>query len=291
VGELWLVNTRCLARRCGLTPADFVPEVRRFDPGSGWVESDIVELASGPSADLPIVLAVHGNAASLGEAVEQGRQLFDILCHQCGLSGPARFVVWSWASDRIDANVIRDLNVKAMRTDREGFYLACFLDILPVDVPVLAVGYSYGSRVITAALHVLGGGELCASALEGSPEDAPRRPIHAVLVAAALDDDWLLRGGHHGLAVSQVRRMVIMINPRDRVLCWYPLLPSGSGDKALGTRGLPAPLRPSQRPGQVVEVNVRPAVGSRHGWESYIESPAVIARLRREARLAFADEP
>ena len=43
-------------------------------------------------------------------------------------------------------------------------------------------------------------------------------------MAGALDNSSLAPRGRNGRAISQVERMLIMINPRDSVLNHYPLL-------------------------------------------------------------------
>ena len=84
------------------------------------------------------------------------------------------------------------------------------------------MGYSFGARISTGTLHLLGGGSINGRSLplEPAPNRAPRR---AVLLAAAVGRDALAPGHRHSdRRLGQVDRMVITVNPRDRVLAVLP---------------------------------------------------------------------
>jgi hypothetical protein len=94
-----------------------------------------------------------------------------------------------------------------------------------------------------------------------------RKPMCAVLVAAAEDAHWLLPGQRAGLALSQVDRMLITVNRCDPVLRWYPLLYRRGGPSALGHTGPAGCL-----PGKKVELlDVSCSVGRFHEWEYYVQ--------------------
>jgi hypothetical protein len=169
----------------------------------------------------------------------------------------------------------------------QSYYLAECLRSIERQVPVSLIGYSFGARIITGALHLLAGGEVAgrslpkrlAQAEKGKPAEMTRR---AVLVAAALDADWLLPGRRNGLALSQVNRLLITRNPCDRVLRWYPLMYGCRGPEAMGRVG-PRCWCCAEN---VEVVNVSCAVGRAHDWASYLRAPGLRNRL---ADYTFAD--
>jgi len=279
--EMWIVSTRDLAGgECGCTAADFFPRVERFICGSGWESSTLQEfLATDDSSRVTAVL-VHGNDTDAAEAEARGRQLYcQLRSRRC--VAPTRLVIWSWPSEKVMPQFRKDAQLKACRTNIEGYYLARFIDRLPAETPVNLAGYSYGARVVTGGLHLLGGGALAGRQLDDR-EHASRPAANAILLGAAMANNWLLPGMRHDRALSQVDRMLILFNPADLVLHWYPRLWGRGGPEALGATGLVGASRLGSDRGKVRQVNVRPQLHHRHGWEYVSSSPAIMSLLWRE---------
>ncbi|HUY89200.1 MAG TPA: hypothetical protein VMV10_10735 [Pirellulales bacterium] len=277
--QFWLVNTR----RLSSVPRDGqdAPEVRRYQSGAGWSDSSLDELLAAEAPQAATCVLVHGNHTDRQLAVSKGFEVYRTLVRGATNGQPVRLIVWSWPSDQIPGSYRADARAKARRTNVEAYYLAAFLDRLRGRYPVSLVGYSFGARVITGSLHLLGGGALASRKLE--PRDSSSRPpFHAVLLAAAVDHDWLLEGRPHGRALSAVERLVVLVNPQDRVLRWYRFLAPGEGSEALGSRGLPVSARTNVDRKKLVQINVSSAVGNRHGWTKYIGSTEIVKRLQQE---------
>ena len=51
-----------------------------------------------------------------------------------------------------------------------------------------------------------------------------REPMNVVLMAGAQHSYWLAEGQHHGLAMTQVNRMLLINNCDDRAMRYYDLL-------------------------------------------------------------------
>ena len=111
---------------------------------------------------------------------------------------------------------------------------------------------------------------------------SPPRRVHAVLVAAGLANDWLLPGQPHGLALSQVDRLVITVNAVDPVLRWYPWIWGRGGPAALGMTGLSEPWKFGAEQTKIVQLDLTPTMQRRHSWKYYRSSPQVIALLHSE---------
>ena len=199
-----------------------------------------------------------------------------------------RLVIWSWPSDYLPAGVKKDAEVKFRRTNVEPFYIGQVLDRIRPDVPVVLMGYSFGARISTGTLHLLGGGPINGQMLPVRITTTQPPPRRAVLLAAAVGRDALAPGHLHSEALSQVDRMVIMINPGDRVLKFFPVL-DDDGEDALGLSG-PAGLAcasPELR-SRVVLFNVKPYVQKHHLSLEYLKSPEIMACIRDEVMTAGA---
>ena len=94
-----------------------------------------------------------------------------------------------------------------------------------------------------------------------------------MMLAAAVDCDWLEPNAPNGLAPLAVQRMLVTDNCRDRVLKWYSRLYGPHGPEALGYVG-PA----SSVGGKLEIVDVACQVRG-HNFDRYEEAPAVYQRL------------
>jgi hypothetical protein len=198
---------------------------------------------------------------------------------RCAGERPLRFIIWSWPSDAIRGPV-QDARVKADRTVPAAYYLAWFVDKLNPEAPLGLWGHSFGARIITGALHVLGGGHL-----HGTPSlirtNEPRAQANVVLAAAAVDNDWLLAGHAHSLALSQVDRLLLLNNRCDPVLKRYHrLYHRRACQLALGYAGLPAGLLDVDARSKVQQVDVCCQIGHEHALAGYLCSSNLMALVR-----------
>jgi hypothetical protein len=131
---------------------------------------------------------------------------------------------------------VRDVRVKAQRTEMGGYCLGWFLAQLPPDQRVSLLAYSFGARIATGALHLLEGGQLSGRAL--APHGTQMVHARMVMLAAALHNNWLRPGGYHDLALAHVDYLLNLYNRCDPVLKRYPFLYKGSRAQALGFTGM-----------------------------------------------------
>jgi hypothetical protein len=178
------------------------------------------------------------------------------------------WVIWNWPSEK-SGLLVQDFRRKAMRTDGQGLYLSWLLQRhAESGVPTALIGYSFGARVITGALHALAGGRLGGRVLPGAPTTG--MAFDAGLVAPAIEDDWMARRGKHGLATKNLDRLVLLYNRRDAVLKRYWLLDRVRGAMALGYTG-PRSFAP-RVDGSRLPVRARdcsPSVGTKHSELDY----------------------
>lgn len=226
------------------------------------------------------VIYVHGNRVSRWEARRRVKAVYGALRRQFRDDSPLQLVVWSWPTSRLRGGPLKDVRAKAQRARPTAYQLAWFIDRIDPDVPLGLIGFSLGSRVITGALHLLGGGRLGAFALaeRTHPE---RLPVRAVLMASALDNDWLLPSRYHGRALSQVDRVLLLNNACDPAMRWYHLIDRCRRPQALGLHGLACPSRLGAERRKVCQRNVCREVGRRHDFFSYVCRPSLMQHVWR----------
>jgi hypothetical protein len=235
-----------------------------------WQTSDLEKFLSFEPS-VPTIIFIHGNQITPGEAKSEGLSVYrQIILQGCDATR-IRFVIFSWPSSKT-RGLLRDVREKAARTEPAGYHLAWLLDQMPAETPVSLVGFSFGARIVTGGLHVLAGGSLNGSLTLKEHAHPHRQPVNAVLIAAASHSYWLAEGQHHGRAMSQVNRMLLINNSSDRAMRYYDLLvPGRGGPQALGLCG---PTRISHDDAEkIFNRDVSRYVGSQHELMSYICAP------------------
>lgn len=235
--ELWIVSAR-RARATAAGPTGY--DVWRYEGSGRWHTSSVAEFAAA-DASVPVCFHVHGNRVSFCEALCGGWSYYTKFTCGCRERGPIRWVIFTWPSDRLNIGPRKDVQVKAVRAECYGYYLAWIADQLPAEARVSMIGYSFGTRVIGAGLHYLGGGTLRGRALaEHRHED---RAVRAVLLAGATDNDCFMPGRAMQMAPTQIDRLLVGVNRLDPAMKWYPLLYQltlrrRQGQQSLGYTGL-----------------------------------------------------
>jgi hypothetical protein len=277
--RMWLISTRHLsADACA---ADLLtPDLRvgRLDP-CGNHQGDSLE--SFLKQRTPLVIHIHGNRMTHCQARDRGRFVHRQIRSHLG-EQPMDFAIFSWPSERTGLP-LRDGRVKAARTEAQGLYLAWLLrEVVSRDIPTTLVGYSFGGRIATGALHVLAGGHVGGREL---PESSIRGAnINVALVAPAVEEDSLESGRHHGLAPQNIREMALFYNPRDAILKRYWLIDVATRGRALGFSG-PRSLAPGfdGSPVPLIAHNCAPFLGIRHSeveyYTQHCRAGRTIARL------------
>jgi hypothetical protein len=279
--EVWLISTRGITSDvcCANVEAPDLA-VSRYDGRRLMLRSDLETLIQTVRTDSvrPNVIYVHGNNFKADEAIERAWFVRHQIRCQRGGPVPMRFIIFSWPSEQV-TTVLKDIRIKADRTDAQGLYLAFFLrSIVDAPLSVTLIGYSFGGRVATGALHALAGGPLDGRRLSG--ETVTGFEAKLGLIAPALDRDWLLAGEYHGKATLNIDQISLMYNPRDQVLRRYWLLEPGGLSRALGSAG---PIRfgngADGRPVQINSHNCSRTVGRRHREEDYFSAECNAGRI------------
>ncbi len=233
--RLWLISTRHLSSN--------VCSINLTSPGLRWTTLDACGRSHETSEEIfaatrsdgrATVIYIHGNRMESCDAIERGLAVYHRV-RQYRRDVPIDWVIFSWPSEKIGI-LARDVRIKADRTDAEGLYLAWLLrHYVEPSTPVSLIGYSFGGRIATGALHALAGGSLGGRSLEGPTVTGMN--VDAGLVAPAIGSDWLAGHGYHHLATQNLNQMTLYYNRRDAVLKRFWLIDQERGQAALGYTG------------------------------------------------------
>ena len=129
------------------------------------------------------MIYIHGNRVPSECTAPEGQQVYRLLTAGVDDATPIRFVIWSWPSAQMRGQ-LRDVRTKANRTELAGYCLAWLLTHLPENQQVSLLGYSFGARIATGAMHLVGGGTLCGRTLPPHPMTSSNTRV--VMLAGAL---------------------------------------------------------------------------------------------------------
>ena len=269
--DIWLIDTRP-APWNRATEAGFAKAVYYQLVGHQWIRSNAESFFETQTAELPLVVFSPGYTSTTSDTVETGMSL--VRLYQPDQN--CRTVFWSWPADKMRYRLAPDIREKIAVAAASGDYLAMFLNRLKPESQVCMVGFSFGNRIICDAVARLG-------------DDRPDgMRLHLVLTASATDRGWLASGSRHGEVPRLADRILILYNPADRVLMFYPLLyGNGSRPDALGSLGPPmSGIAPEYRD-RVEAVNVQPYIGKMHQTVYHLRTP--VFRQRMNDYLFFKD--
>ena len=230
--QIWLVSTRHLCADCREASDELDLEVLRYDEEDQWTTASAEALFEA-SKEVITIIYVHGNRTEWNDSFRHGWEAYHALASE---DRPLRFVIWSWPSDQIHGQA-HDVRTKARRADVEARYLSWFVTHFKPEEQVSLVGFSFGGRIITGALHLLGGGTICGQSFPAGA-GLRRTGARVVLLGAALDRDWLLPGGARELAWSTTDRLLLLYNSCDPALKRYRCIDRRRRPIALGYTGL-----------------------------------------------------
>ena len=277
--EIILVNVRPVGGCCD--PAVLADGVgiesyqAQNDSGRRQWQASNLESVVAADAAVSTVIFVHGNRLTNWDAKCEGLAAYRRIVRQSVDDAPIRFVIFSWPAAQV-SGPLKDVRVKAARTRPAACQLAWFVDKLPAETPITMVGFSFGARIITGSLHILSGGRLGHIGV-AELQHSHRGPVNVVLLAAALNSDWLCPGHCHGQALSMVNRMVLVNNCADRAMKYYHFSTTCGRPQALGLCG-PTCIDPAGA-AKIVEINVSRYVGSDHNLFCYLSAPGVTREI------------
>ena len=271
--EIYVVSTRRLGGVCNAKQISSRLQCEKLTMATdGSRKWRAVDWHNTTAAAKPTLVYVHGNRVARGEDRMRGLNVYQTLAARASGRGPIRMIIWSWPSEQIRGPV-RDYKVKAARTRPAGWQLAWYLTQIHAQAPTTVMGYSYGARVATAALHILGGGDLGGLRLPRTVQQ-PHRRFDVALIAAAVDASWIRPGGPNGRALARVNNLLLINNRLDPAMRFYHIT-FGRNTQALGYQGLLA-ARPR---GRLWSLDATEPVGRSHALNNYLAKCPELARV------------
>lgn len=266
--RLWVINTRGITSNASCADLqEPMFSVFRLNECGQQSSSSIDEYLGALSSSPAVMLYAHGNRMKSSNAIRRGLTVYR-RTRICRAETPIDWVIWSWPSEQ-QGILAKDARLKANRTDAQGLYMAWLLRRhADVGVPTAMVGYSFGGRIITGALHAAAGGKLAGRCLDGPA--ALGMQVNAGLVAPAIEDNYMQRCGYHSESTKNLNRLVLLYNRKDVVLKRYWLIDQVRGESALGYSGpksFAARIDGSRLP--VVSRDCAPTVGRQHSELDY----------------------
>lgn len=232
---------------------------------------------------VPICIVIHGSYFPAADVASDCGQAVRWLSQS---SPHVQYVCFTWPSEGVFtlkpgiaiSSLVPALDVCILgrRAELNGIRLATFIQSLPAQSPVSIVAHSHGSRISSAALHMLAGGTIQHTRLR----HLDRRRIRAVMVAAAIDHDWLNPTERYGKAISATECLLNLKSQYDWALGFYPLRRPFSRT-ALGRTGFTQRdvMRQGNRAQKVSELDVTRRIGSRHIFPFYYRHPSISKSL------------
>ncbi len=280
--DIWFVSTRQAPHGCCDGATIDKLGYWRLDESCQWSPAERDAFRADDNKAVPTVVFIHGNRTDADQSIVKAWYAYQLILARAG-GRPLRYIIWSWPADRVMRGRA-DVQLKVDYCDVESYYLAQWLDDLTPGVKVSLIGHSFGPRIIAGALHLLAGGNVTGRRMsEGTVtawKDGRRNPVRAVMLAAAMNADWLAPGHCYGLALTITDQMLITCNPYDRALKRYPRLYGRRGPEAMGFIG-PCGVCGSQNV-ELVCVSSR-----KHDWRCYCSAPSVCCRW---AQYTFLDD-
>jgi hypothetical protein len=273
----WIVSTEQSPQSFDDSLPHFCATVKRYDQCHGVRAASLNELLGSLTPGIPVCVMVHGSFMDSGSVVPESQRTWQWLRHGAG-GRPFHLIYFRWPSWRLPTALINiDIAILGRRASRNGFYLAELLQMLPPESPVSLLGHSHGTRVISAAAHLLAGGRVEDYCLANR---IPRvQPLRAVFAASAIDHDWLNPGERFDRALWSLQCVLNLQNRHDPALLLYPARRIGSR-RALGQTGLTAQDRRAlgSRSCQVRDLDVTELIGCRHLWPVWTAEHSLACR-------------
>ena len=277
----WIVSARCCKQQLECCQnCNF--GVYRFD-GPTCRQSTLDELYGSLDPGIPVCFMVHGSFVRWDSMLRDSAGTYKWL-RNAAPDKPVQMVFFTWPSDDT-SNLIPNAidTVDARRLGRlaelNALYLAQLITRVPDANPISLIGHSHGARMVSATLHLLGGGTVEGRCFDRGPYN--RHRIRAVLAAAAMDHDWFNPGERFDLALGSAEAMINVRNRHDFPLFFHPTHQLFASS-ALGRSGVTwldqCQLGPEAC--RIAECDVTALVGFRHYWPYYYREPGIACAIR-----------
>jgi hypothetical protein len=300
----WIVSTRDCPQEMGTDPWPGL-KCRHFDDRGDLIDVDPALLFA-QTVGRPVFIQVQGSLTTPDVALGGLLWTHSWLQNNEAMRPDTVVIAFDWPSQRVYRNDVRDVNEKGRRAFVAAYHLARFVQNFPLESRICLLGQSFGGRVVSSALHLLGGGALNSQnhdPLVHLPSVRSDLQIRAIVVAGASDRTWLDPGQRLDRALHGCGGLLCLYNPNDEALRYYPFLRKSDHHHALGRVGLSnrdfARLGPLAS--RYAEVDVNDILGREHSLLDAVANPQLASLMapylwtatptRRPAPVASAGAP
>lgn len=277
----WLVTAHYSPQSFKKTCPLFRPGVARYVAcEGGYRRAPFEELKASLIPGVPVCVFVHGSFVDLPYACKEAARTWTYL-KGAGCGQQMQMIMFYWPSYKGFAlSTPIDVNLLGRQAARNGYYLAELMQHIPPECPVCLIGHSHGTRVVASSLHLMAGG-----AIQGIAHPFARsngRRIRTILVASALDHDWLNPGHKYDRALCSTECVLNMYNSRDSALKVYPFRLPLIARRALGARGLSRSdrMKLGAEGQKIFEYDVAMVTGKEHIWPAYFQGTKIASLIR-----------
>ena len=265
----WIVSTRnCPDGGTDAIAAGCVRVLHR-DPTGCLRNAELPQFHAALDPTRPIVFVIHGSYNYWRDVLNESRAMHAWLARS-GASRPVQMVFFTWPSDGYAPFALPiEVAVLGRKSAAHSVFLAGLIRDLPPGAGLSMIGHSHGARTALAASHLLAGGQLENGQCLGPGPLAPRT-MRAVLLAAAVDHQWLNPGERYGRSLEALDRVLVFRNSRDFWLAVYPLR-KPFGEPSLSGAGLSPWDRAALGPlaAKVIEFDVSRQLGAGHNLATF----------------------
>lgn len=296
--DVWLFNTRPLSRTCpDNEPLDKIV-VHRLDDKADqlqrrWERSELDEFFQTLDSDIPTIIFIHGNYNSLAESLERATTFEDYVLREANSQQGQKYrlLIWAWPSDDPVGWYLRDSKIKTFYSHQQGEYVAEILCRFPHESRVCLVGYCFGAITVCETLERLlqktytfnEAERQTGSSCEPQEAKLPKLPltVRNLLFVPAIDPCTILPRHIYGNAIPICEKTIVLYNPRDFVLFWYPLTYGLKGRQPIGRQGIPWCCLPQETRSKIEGINISPFSGSVHKFPVYFSNRSLNQKLTR----------
>jgi hypothetical protein len=280
--DYWIVSARCCKQQLECNQnCNF--GVYRFDgPGAGRA-STLDELYASLQPGVPVCFMVHGSFVVWDSMLRDSAGTYHWL-RNAAPDRPVQMIFFTWPSDDTSTWIPNSVDtVDARRLGRlaglNSVYLAELISRVPDSHPISLIGHSHGARMVSATLHLLGGGCVEDRYFVGGKYNHQR--IRAVLAAAAMDHDWFDPGERYDMALCRAESIINLRNRHDFPLIFHPTHQLFAS-RSLGRAGVTwfDQWRLGQDVCRIVDCDVTSLIGCRHVWPHYYRQPSIACAIR-----------
>jgi esterase/lipase superfamily enzyme len=270
--DVWMIDTQSVSWTHA-SDTDFAQIEYRCLQNNRWESSNAGEFFDSQNPDVPVIVFAPGYTSTTANTIEVGLGITRILPSD----KPYRMVFWNWPSQRIVHTLRPDIRAKIPVTVANGYYLSRFLQSLKPQSCVCLLGFSFGNRILGEAMVNLN------SVQENSVQEKKNTPeklrIRMVMASPATDQHDFAEGAKYAQIPELVEKILILYNPTDFRLMFYPFLYDPKLQiNALGRYGPSTSVR--QKFGDKIEaVNIDSSIGIRHRTLIVLNTPAFRQRI------------